>query len=408
MKISLDLNYILKRVIVVVLAFVIISSIKSCDVNAATSRNYDPTGAWGYEIENNNNVNILSSKTSVQSGGSVYYWRFESAKPKIRLSYSSWNDETGYYDLFFSIYGRSEETNSVILQLSSGYYNCDVKSNSFNAPNSTNDFNYNTGSFQTVSCYNVPMVSSGYFTIYIVGSSSYTSGGSTTYIYISKVITNIKKESVSQAINDQSSQQHTDSQNTQNAINGVGNTISSTTTDSNTNNANGIFDVDLNGQSTNSAMTDHYGLESIITSPIAMLSYAQNQCQPISFTIFGKSITLPCGDTLFWNRDFSSQQSIFSSGVSGSGLNNTRNTFRAIWNALFGGAIIFHLLLKLYEVIQKAIDPVSDEYVDIRSAIDTGKSVRDTDGDVVLDRPRVHVSALGATNVDSYLMNKGV
>lgn len=87
---------------------------------------------------------------------------------------------------------------------------------------------------------------------------------------------------------------------------------------------------------------DPNGITGIVTAPVEFLHSLTGSCSPISFTIFRKNISLPCGDTLFWNR----------SDVS---------TFRAFWNTLFGGSILYGFVIYLFKVIERIRDPKSNK-----------------------------------------------
>lgn len=86
---------------------------------------------------------------------------------------------------------------------------------------------------------------------------------------------------------------------------------------------------------------DHGGLSSIVTSPLKAYAKITAKCTPINMTVLDKPITLPCGDTLFWNK----------SGVS---------SFRIIWNILLGGPILYALLVKLFNTIERLKNPDDD------------------------------------------------
>lgn len=86
---------------------------------------------------------------------------------------------------------------------------------------------------------------------------------------------------------------------------------------------------------------DHGGLSSIITSPLKAYVKITAKCTPINMTILDKPITLPCGDTLFWN-------------------NSEISSFRIIWNILLGGPILYALLVKLFKTIERLKNPDDD------------------------------------------------
>ena len=80
------------------------------------------------------------------------------------------------------------------------------------------------------------------------------------------------------------------------------------------------------------------GIASIVTAPIRLINSLDDTCSPVVFSIFGKDITLPCGTTLFWDKP-------------------SVNSFQWFWNMMFGGAIIYALLAKLFKTIEKMKDP---------------------------------------------------
>lgn len=82
-------------------------------------------------------------------------------------------------------------------------------------------------------------------------------------------------------------------------------------------------------------------LSSVITAPLDFINSLDDGCTPVVLTYRGQSITLPCGDTIFWNRDDVS-------------------TFRAFWNALFGGLILYRLVRRLFLVVNDAMNPEKD------------------------------------------------
>lgn len=87
---------------------------------------------------------------------------------------------------------------------------------------------------------------------------------------------------------------------------------------------------------------DDSTLSSVITAPLSFINSLDDACTPIVLTYRGQSITLPCGNTIFWDREDVS-------------------SFRAIWNALFGGLILYRLLRKLLQVVDNAMNPESNE-----------------------------------------------
>lgn len=395
MKLNIDLGYIFKRLIVIGLGFILISQLKSCDVFALEPMymngaiNSSCRGLYPYD---GSYTGTIGTTTYLSGDFGTPYFYCKYSNYDYTISYKSQLfllnrglmgssapslDPAKKYRLIFyvftakatqstpsnltqfkiiqsgvagSVYASYSSAMSCNVELEAQLYTDSlVNMNRYKV--TCDDFSVNTSSWQNLYLYadvDAAGSQSGNPWLYLVRVSD--TAYFEEYVTIGDIQNDLNDSDVTQA----------------------------------SENGNSIFDVDENGQSTNPNVSN-YGLESVITAPIQIIERATDVCSPLSFTIFQKTITLPCGDTLFWNRDFSSQSSIFSKGVSGSGLNSTRDTFRAFWNLFFGGAIIFHLLTILYEVCQKAIDPFDDTLYTISDSIDarskSSKVVRDTDGD---------------------------
>lgn len=378
MKLNIDLGYILKRLIVIGLGFILISQLKSCDVFAANiditdmfyqncravyDNNGSFAGVYGRPTLVDDPLQSYTSCRSNSFGTTRYnYIQYFISKSLLGsdapvLVQNKKYNFTFYLRTSFESFSQSGQIGpNNITKVVFGIYN-DVNStynsvcNIENLNDTIQDSHVIFHNYK-VSCNNVTMgtyTSYTYLRLYVFIDSALSSPYNLPELV---EVNNLMgfEESVTQA--------------------DIQNDINDSDVSSASENGNSIFEVDENGQSTNSNVSN-YGLESVITAPIQILERATDACSPLSFSIFQKTITLPCGDDLFWNRDFSSQSSIFSKGVSGNGLNSTRNTFRAFWNLFFGGAIIFHLLTILYEVCQKAIDPFDDTLYTISDAIDS-------------------------------------
>lgn len=87
---------------------------------------------------------------------------------------------------------------------------------------------------------------------------------------------------------------------------------------------------------------DNGGISSVITAPLVFVRKLTNTCESIKFDVLGANVELPCGDTLFWNKEK---------------VQDLRN----LWNIIFGGAFIFILLKKVFKVIENIKDPSSDK-----------------------------------------------
>ena len=84
--------------------------------------------------------------------------------------------------------------------------------------------------------------------------------------------------------------------------------------------------------------TDHGGISGVVTAPLRFINNLTGTCKPISFDVLGADVELPCGDTLFWNKP-------------------EVESFRVIWNVLFGGGILYLLVTKLFKVIEGLKNP---------------------------------------------------
>lgn len=141
------------------------------------------------------------------------------------------------------------------------------------------------------------------------------------------------------SVNIEETQQSTDltpvidaQQQTTNSINNINNNItdSNVTADAQT----GLFD-DI-------TLFEDNTLSGMMTAPLTYLRNIDGSCSPVSLTYRNKTISLPCGTTIFWSRPDVS-------------------TFRTFWNILFGGFIIYRLSFKLFKTINNALDPTKDD-----------------------------------------------
>ena len=83
---------------------------------------------------------------------------------------------------------------------------------------------------------------------------------------------------------------------------------------------------------------DHGGISGVVTAPLTAINKINQSCSPISINLWDTDISLPCGDTLFWNKE-------------------NVSSFRTVWNVLIGGPLIYALMLKLFHVIQNLKNP---------------------------------------------------
>lgn len=119
---------------------------------------------------------------------------------------------------------------------------------------------------------------------------------------------------------------------TQQAIDKVDNTLKDSDIDNS--DANSFFDGFSN--------PDHGGISGVITSPLKLFEKIDSSCQPISFDFIGEEVTLPCGDTLFWDKE---------------GM----QPLKVVWNVIIGGPLLYFLLLKLFKTIESLKNPDDDK-----------------------------------------------
>ena len=185
-----DLKYIIKRIIIgtgIALALMLIRS----NVFAETiGVEYEPSQVVSYANISNANSNITNTKTSIQSGGNLYFWRYESGLQKHRLTYT-FTGVTGSYDLQFVTYdGEDSYTANVIVNSIS--YNCSYSSSDFSYINGSVGFSQSIG-YQLFTCKNINFTNNGVFNIYLNGNFFDSTGNMKRYFMISKrfTLTNI-------------------------------------------------------------------------------------------------------------------------------------------------------------------------------------------------------------------------
>lgn len=86
-----------------------------------------------------------------------------------------------------------------------------------------------------------------------------------------------------------------------------------------------------------------FGLTQIITLPINTIKKISNgTCTPYNIQILNQTIQMPCGDTLFWNRE-------------------DVQSFKIFWNLFWGGLICYGIGGLIIKDVQKAINPNNDK-----------------------------------------------
>lgn len=100
-------------------------------------------------------------------------------------------------------------------------------------------------------------------------------------------------------------------------------------------------DIDMGGANSffgDFSDTDHGGISGVVTAPLRFINKLTATCNPLELDVLGSNVKLPCGNTLFWDKP------------------EVAN-FRTIWNVLFGGAILYALMSKLFKVIEGLKNP---------------------------------------------------
>lgn len=87
---------------------------------------------------------------------------------------------------------------------------------------------------------------------------------------------------------------------------------------------------------------DNGGISGVVTAPLRFIRKITNTCTPFTLKVMEQDVTLPCGNTLFWDKPEVA-------------------TFKTTWNVLVGGAILYALVVKLFKVISDLKNPDSSK-----------------------------------------------
>ena len=181
-----EIRYYIRRALGFILVALIAYLLRTYNVFAASAIELEPSGAYSYTNTNNNYDNILSSKTSIQSGGNTYFWRFSARLQKQRLSYTFTGD-TGYYNIQFITYD-GEDSYTAFIRKSGVNYNCSYSASDFSYITQSIGFSQQVG-YQLFTCNNVYMSNNGYFDLYLNGNYFDSTGTMSRYFMISKQFT---------------------------------------------------------------------------------------------------------------------------------------------------------------------------------------------------------------------------
>lgn len=97
------------------------------------------------------------------------------------------------------------------------------------------------------------------------------------------------------------------------------------------------------GQDYFTNFSDDNPLSNIVLFPVHLLEAASSSCSPVNLSLYNTTISIPCGDTIFWNRPYA-------------------RDFRNWWNLFVGGLAFYYLGLKLFRTINNAVDPLKDDF----------------------------------------------
>lgn len=93
----------------------------------------------------------------------------------------------------------------------------------------------------------------------------------------------------------------------------------------------------------NTLLSRDYGLVRVLQAPLVALNNMSNGvCQPFEINLLGTTLSLPCGDSIFWGR-----QDVQS--------------FKLWWNMFFGGILCYGLGISIYHSIKSLKDPNDDK-----------------------------------------------
>lgn len=84
-------------------------------------------------------------------------------------------------------------------------------------------------------------------------------------------------------------------------------------------------------------------LQDILMFPITLLQASTTSCSPITLPVLNQNVIIPCGTTIFWDKPYA-------------------QTFRTWWNLFVGGLACYYLCLRLFHVINDAVDPTKDGF----------------------------------------------
>lgn len=117
-----------------------------------------------------------------------------------------------------------------------------------------------------------------------------------------------------------------------------GNTdINNSLNDSSTDNETDSLIGDLFGNTN----TNDFGLQDVLLAPYTFLNATTRNCSAMNMNILGAETTIPCGNDIFWDKPAVAP-------------------LKTVWNILFGGAAVYMVLISLWNSIQGAMDPLSD------------------------------------------------
>ena len=293
-----EIRYYMRRVIGFLLVGAVAFLLKSCMVNAET---LTPTTIYSYNGSNNWTYTGTSLSTLTENNisyvGPVIPANRNTDGIRFRFQNVTFANNSSPYQLTFT--GMSNVNSRakipvVYVQNGTRVYGCYVNATIETEITGTNVYDAYYGGKFNVICPNVVLNGTDISIVYKYDSWSSTTQQSGIKIGTNFGITLMTNNSdVVSAITSQQTQQHQDAENTQNAINDIGNDITSSSVD--TNNANNSI------SGLDSSLPSGNVLGNLITMPVTLtqkfLNGLNGQCSPMVLgTLFNTEFKLPCVD----------------------------------------------------------------------------------------------------------------
>lgn len=302
-------------------------------LNFDTMKDLNLAYAYNYNITNNTtlNQNIINNRSERNVGG-YYFTRFSytlNGANHIRFRYNSNSNLNGKYNIYFTVIANNNDVSNYNAVITRGTieYPCTFRNTwSHNDSDETGLTVSNNNGVLSYICKNVEIYPTSQIDIRLMNETS--NWGTEQSFAISRYITIQGVDDISSSINNQTQQQHQDSQNIQNSI-----------TDDDVEGGNSSVDDLFN----NDAFNDDSGINAIITIPLNFIQSLTNKtCSSINITLpfFNINFSIPCMSSIY-------------SKVLGTNLLN-------VVSGVINGIICYRLLLEILFIIRNAKNPKED------------------------------------------------